>query len=210
MSRRIADIYLGPWSGDAAAAKPQSMSPQPDSASLEGRTGVYVAREDGDRVYRIRLEGGRLQGGLGADGGGNELEAIAQDRFRFIKYPQTELVFQAGANGASAELTTFIDGKKQYRYARAPSFEPTAAQLQEYAGIYRSDEVDMPQQVMVRDGRLVMRSLKSPDLPLLPISTDLFYGRGNRLRFTRDAQGKVTGALFNTFRVLNFRFERPS
>jgi YD repeat-containing protein len=33
-------------------------------------------------------------------------------------------------------------------------------------------------------------------------------GRGNRIRFTRDAQGKITGALLNTFRVYNFRFER--
>jgi len=37
---------------------------------------------------------------------------------------------------------------------------------------------------------------------------DLFSGWGNRIRFTRDTQGKVTGALLNTARVQNFRFER--
>ena len=77
-----------------------------------------------------------------------------------------------------------------------------ATQLQEFTGVYRSDEVDMPYAV------ILVRSLKSNDIPLLPVSTDLFNGRGNRIRFTRDAQGKITGALLNTSRVYNFRFER--
>jgi YD repeat-containing protein len=96
----------------------------------------------------------------------------------------------------------------QHRYARAPSYEPTAAQLQEFTGVYRSDEVDMPREVILRDGGLLIHSLKSNDIPLLPVAADLFNGRGNRIRFTRDAQGKITGALLNTDRVRNFRFER--
>ena len=74
--------------------------------------------------------------------------------------------------------------------------------------MYRSDEVDMPREVVLKDGGLLIHSLKSNDIPLLPVAADLFNGRGNRIRFTRDAQGKVTGALLNTDRVRNFRFER--
>jgi YD repeat-containing protein len=60
----------------------------------------------------------------------------------------------------------------------------------------------------VRDGKLLVRSLKSNDVLLLPIATDLFSGGGNRIRFTRDTQGKITGALLNSSRTYNFRFER--
>ncbi len=80
--------------------------------------------------------------------------------------------------------------------------------MQEFTGIYRSDEIDVPYDMTLRDGKLLIRSLKSNDLALLPVSADLFSARGNRIRFTRDAQGKVTGALLNTARVQNFRFER--
>jgi YD repeat-containing protein len=175
---------------------------------LKKWTGLYVNPDESDRVMRVRLGGGNLQSGLDADGRLSDLEATNDARFRYIKEPQTELVFQAGENGTPPTLTTYIGGKMQHHYSRVPSYEPTAAQLQEFTGLYRSDEVDMPYQVILRDENLFVRSLKSKDILLLPVSTDLFNGRGNRIRFTRDAQGKITGALLNTSRVYNFRFER--
>ena len=96
----------------------------------------------------------------------------------------------------------------QHHYSRVVPSEPTATQLQEFTGVYRSDELDMPYTIALSDGKLVVRSLKSNDIPLLPLSPDLFDGGGNRIRFTRDTQGKITGALLNSARVFNFRFER--
>jgi CubicO group peptidase (beta-lactamase class C family) len=209
LTRRIADIYLAPLlSARGGAAAVAALSPQPDSEQLKKWAGLYVDPGEGDRVMRVRLGGGNLRSGLEADGNLSDLEATSDARFRYISAPQTELVFQEGDNGAPAMLTTYIGGKLQYRYTLAPSYEPTATQLQEFAGTYRSDEIDMPYAIIHRDGRLLIRSLKSNDLPLLPVSVDLFSGRGNRVRFTRDAQGKVTGALLNTARVQNFRFDR--
>jgi CubicO group peptidase (beta-lactamase class C family) len=216
LSRRVADIYLASVLASApneaaAPAKAPTMSPPPSPQSLEKWVGLYVDHEASDRVYHVRLEGGQLTAGLGATGAGEDIVAIDQDRFRFIKYPRTELFFQAGANDAPPEVTSSISGKKQYHYTRVGPYEPTAAQLQEFTGVYRSEEIDMPHQIVISDGRLVVRSLKSPDFPLRPVSTDLFEASdGDRLRFTRDAQGKVTGAMFNGSRVLNFRFERAS
>jgi YD repeat-containing protein len=209
LARRIADIYLASSLG--AATPPtavQTASPQPSSEQLKKWAGLYVEPDDSDRVMRVRLAGGSLQSGLNADGRVLDLEATDDARFRYIKEPQTELVFQAGENETPATLTTYTDGKMQHRYSRAPSYEPTAAQLQEFTGVYRSDEVDMPHEVILKDGGLLIHSLKSNDIPLLPVSADLFNGRGNRIRFRRDAQGKITGALLNTDRVRNFRFER--
>jgi CubicO group peptidase (beta-lactamase class C family) len=209
LSRRIADIYLAPvlGAGSPPAGVP-ALSPQPRSEQLKQWVGLYVDPEVSDRVMRVRLGGGNLQSGLNVDGRVSDLEAVADARFRYVKEPQTELVFQAGEGGTPATLTTYADGKKQHHYYRAPAYEPTAMQLQEFTGIYRSDEVDMPYAVKLSDGKLLVRSLKSNDFPLLPVSTDLFNGGGNRIRFTRDAEGRITGALLNSSRVYNFRFER--
>ena len=208
LSRRIADIYLAPaFSAVSPPTTVPALPTQPSSEQLKW-VGLYVDPDDSDRVMRVRVGDGHLQSGLDLGGRFSDLEATDDGRFRYIKDPQTELVFQAGENGAPATLTTYIDGKIQYHYFRPPPYRPAAAQLQEYAGVYRSDEVDMPHEVILKDGKLLFRSLKSNEIPLFPVSTDLFDGSGYRIRFTRDPQGKITGALLNLLRVSNFRFER--
>ena len=209
LNRRIADIYLA--SSLSAASPPTTvpaLSPQPGSEQLGKWAGLYLDPEESDRVMRVRLGGSNLQSGLNADGRLSDLEATSDARFRYIKSPETELVFQAAGNGMPETLTTYIDGKIQHHYSRVVPSDPSAAQLQDFTGVYRSDEIEMPYTIALRDGKLVVRSLKSNDSPLRPLSPDLFYGGGNRIRFTRDAQGKIIGALLNSDRIYNFRFER--
>jgi len=209
LSRKIADIYL--TSLFSAAGPPTTgpaLSPQPTGDQLRKWDGLYLDPDESDRVMRVRLGSTNLQSGLNADGRLSDLEATSDARFRYTKEPQTELVFQAGGNGAPDTLTTYIDGKMQHHYSRVLPSDPTATQLQEFTGMYRSDEVDMPYTIALSDGKLVVRSLKSDDLQLRPLSPDLFYGGGNRIRFTRDTHGKITGALVNSDRIYNFRFER--
>jgi len=205
---RIADVYLASAVSPTTAATIPPLSPQPSSEELKQWMGVYVSPDDHDRIMRVRLAAGNLQSGLDIDGRVLDLEATKGGRFRYIKEPETELAFEPGENGAPTALTTYTDGKMQHHYSRVPSYEPTPAELQEFAGVYRSDEVDMPYEVTLRDRKLLIRSLKSNEVPLLPVSRDLFNGGGNRMRFTRDTQGKITGAWLNTSRVYNFRFER--
>jgi len=209
LSRKIADIYLASSFGAASPpATVPALSPQPTSEQLGKWAGLYLDPEESDRVMRVRLGGTNLQSGLNADGRLSDLEATSDARFRYIKSPETELVFQAAGNGAPDTLTTYIDGKMQHHYSHVLPSDPTATQLQEFTGMYRSDEVDMPYTIALSDGKLVVRSLKSDDLQLRPLSPDLFYGGGNRIRFTRDTHGKITGALVNSDRIYNFRFER--
>jgi hypothetical protein len=101
-----------------------------------------VPRSGGGREVKRFLAGqNRQQSGLDPDGGLSDLEATDDGRFRYVKAPQTELVFQAGENGTPATLTTYIEGKVQYHYSRVPSDNLTTTQLQEFIGVYRSDEV---------------------------------------------------------------------
>lgn len=85
--------------------------------------------------------------------------------------------------------------------------QPTVAQLEDFTAVFRSDEIDPPYEVIIKDGHLVVRS-KVADLPLLPVATDLFVNGQNRIRFTRNAEGHVSGALLSTGRIRNFRFEQ--
>jgi hypothetical protein len=207
LNRKIADIYLTADLAPTDVADGDiGISPQPGLDRLAALEGVYVDPDDGIRVLRLHTEDGKLWGGgLGIKG--YELRAVSDTRFRYVVF-QTELDFRQGEAGTPTGFTAYPKGGKSFRFSRVSPYQPTAAQLEEFAGIFRSDEIDLPYELIVRDGRLVVRSSKTPDLPLVPVTTDLFVGGENRIRFTRDAQGHVSGALLNTARIRNFRFER--
>jgi hypothetical protein len=98
--------------------------------------------------------------------------------------------------------------KKPYLFVRVSPYEPTVTELQEFTGIFRSAEIEMPYEVAVKDDHLVTRALKTEDVVLHPVAPDLFARGDSRVRFTGDAQGHVSGALFNTERTRNLRYER--
>jgi hypothetical protein len=62
--------------------------------------------------------------------------------------------------------------------------------------------------VSVKNHQLSVHSLKSSDLTLTPVTADLFDGGAARVRFTRNAEGAVSGALLSTYRVYDFRLDR--
>ena len=208
LARRIADIYLAPALAPVnpparravAAARPGATGEMDRDCMSNPRRAIGCCAS-ACRTANCRAVLRPMAGPLAS-------RPRRMSAFAMCREPQTELVFSGGENGAPATLKTYTDGKLQHSYSRATPFEPSTAQLEEYAGIYRSDEVDMPREIVVRDGKLVVRSLKSREITLLPVSVDLFNGGGNRIRFLRDAQGKVTGASLSTFRVFNFRFTR--
>jgi hypothetical protein len=186
----------------------EALSPQPSRENLEKWTGLYLSPESHDRVYRVRLNGEQLEGGLNVEGRLLKLEAITDTRFRFVDHQTTELVFKSGEGGAPNQLTTYNNGKVLFHYSQLPAYKPTVAELQQLVGIYRSDEVDMRYEIILKDGRLLMRSLKSETVILHPISADRFGDNRYKIRFMRDPNGNVTGALVNTDRVYDFRLKR--
>jgi hypothetical protein len=136
------------------------------------------------------------------------MEAVGVDRFRYSSYPQTEVAFQEDKAGDSVEVTTYIDGKKQHHYVRVVRYNPTDSELRQFVGTYRGEEVDMLYDVTFKGRQLSVHSLKSRDMTLAPVTADLFDGGGARVRFVRNSEGAVSGALLSTFRVYDFRLER--
>lgn len=95
---------------------------------------------------------------------------------------------------------------------------PSAAQLREFAGTYRSQEIEIPYYVTADENRLTIHALKIGAVPMLPVATDEFSCTNSepsnvqawRVRFTRNARGHVSGFLINTnYFTRNLRFEKP-
>ena len=104
------------------------------------------------------------------------------------------------------------------RPASGPRFvPPTAAPLEqarlaEFAGRYRSDELDMTMEFAVRDAGLVARRSGDPERPHVYLGDDVFGipGPGGmfRLQFRRNAAGTVDGFLLDAGRIKGLRFSR--
>ncbi len=77
-------------------------------------------------------------------------------------------------------------------------------------GTYVSDEVDVIYRVALEDDRLVLKRLGVKPAILQPALRDVFSAPGWSLRFTRDANNRVSGAVFNNYRNRNFRFTKKS
>jgi CubicO group peptidase (beta-lactamase class C family) len=87
-----------------------------------------------------------------------------------------------------------------------PKYQPTAKELSEFAGVYRSLEIEIPYTVRADGVQLTMHALKIGSVPMLPVAADEFTCTQSepsnvqnwRVRFTRDEQGLVTGFLIDT------------
>jgi len=129
--------------------------------------------------------------------------------FANIKEPLTELVFQAGEKWHVSCADDLHQRKMQHRYSRAPSYGRPPHSCRNSPECIAATKVDMPREVILKDGGLLIHSLKSNDIPLLPVAADLFNGRGNRIRFTRECAGvRSPGALLIPIECATFRLER--
>ena len=95
--------------------------------------------------------------------------------------------------------------------ADAPPATPTEAQLAEYAGRYRSPELDMTYEIVHADGGLLARHWRTGPTALAPAGEDAFSGDPRRfpeLRFRRDESGRVVAFTVTGTRVRDLIFER--
>jgi CubicO group peptidase (beta-lactamase class C family) len=209
LSNRVADIYLdGKLSAALAAAAGVPGSFQPDPKQLAARAGIYVDR---DENFALRLE--QRGQSLWAESltgpsalGPAQLESLGPNRFRGLG--MKELQFADDPN--RHELTVTRWGVPPLHCSRVPEYKPTIAELREFAGLYSTPELDVPYYLTLEGGSLVLHPPKRAAAPLKPIAADLFIGSNRRVRFTRDAQGHVSGLLMSGpwNRVENLRFQR--
>jgi CubicO group peptidase (beta-lactamase class C family) len=205
LARQVADIYL------AKELKPEPARPEPQGLKLSAEqlaklVGVYHNRAD-DSFRWIILQNGILRARPGSSGMSVELRALAEDRFKPVGQA-AEFRFEQAAPRGLRMIATLEGTAKPSVFERSEEFKPTPAELAEYAGEFRSDEIEPVYRFAVRDGKLFLERLKIAPAQLAPAIKDYFTNALGTIRFVRDSRGRVSGFVLNRGRILGFRFRK--
>jgi hypothetical protein len=153
-------------------------------------------------------------GALQLDFGNEEyhpLHAFAESHFHIggVDWGEhLDLHFVAAVDGKPARIEQSWDGGKPDVYEWVLAVDPTAEQLGEYAGAFVSEEIDPVYRFEVKNGKLTLLRLKNKPDALQPTTRDVFTGQIGTLRFTRDANQKISGFVLDAGRIQGFQFTR--
>jgi CubicO group peptidase (beta-lactamase class C family) len=220
LAQKVAEVYLGALMTPAETAAADNSAPFPlTPEQMQARVGLYVNVKDDTDVARWVMKDGQLQVGNGGDDDTYPVKAISENQMR-LAITRDEFTFLPAKSGASQQFTIKHEDGKIETFSAVPAFTPTDAELAEYVGAYSSAEIDPLYEIKFghlhvvgdgpeheHDGLVLVRLKNDPD-PLKPITRDLFAADVGKIRFTRDAQGKIDGFLLTTGRVINLRFVR--
>ena len=205
LARKVAGIYLGDrMQPDSAAIWIATLAGAPNTelpaTDLRALAGVWRNVERGE-VRRTRVVGDSL---FSIGGGRTRMVPIAGGRFRAGS--DTEIRFEGGA-AAPSRMIVRTSGS-EVTYTRADTVALSAARLAEYAGNYRSEEVEATHVWKVEKDQLVLyindRRLGTLD----PSYKDGFTRGGSVIDVQRDSRGRITGFTVEAGRVRHLRFTK--
>jgi hypothetical protein len=158
------------------------------------------------RVISIVRVGDHLEGDI-SSGSMQTLTPIGEHEF-FVAETKARVLFAKLDSGKAAQYTLEIDDERRV-YQRLNAADEVPPNLPDYAGRYRSEELETNWSVLVKEGKLVLQQRRHGEIPLRPMARDQFSGSNlGSLQFDRDAAGKVTGFKVTTGRVRNLQFDR--
>jgi CubicO group peptidase (beta-lactamase class C family) len=204
MTRRVADVFLGHEPAPPPAARPAPAAVSLAAERLDEFVGTYLLGTGS--LLSLERSGERLMLRMGA-GQPSPVVAIGPDRF-YLEPQETVISFIRDAStrvtGASLELRGGA--------VAASRLEPVAGlDLGHYQGDYHSPELGTTYSIVHRDGQLFAEHRRHPPSRLTLVEKDRFlgdrWGMGT-LRFTRGADGELTGFELSGSRVRNVRFRR--
>lgn len=126
---------------------------------------------------------------------------------RYLVGPGMTLTFSPAGSRATALRLQSPDGDVNEMIASPP---PAAGSitLSDYAGTFRSPELESRVTIRVDGARLLVRISPDEETTLLPFYRDGFRFGGGTVRFERDASGRVTGLRVFAGRARHVRFDR--
>jgi CubicO group peptidase (beta-lactamase class C family) len=206
LARKVAGIYLADrMQPDSATAWNIALAGEPrvdvPAASLRALAGVWRNVERGE-IRRLRLVGDTLF----TIGGGERTRIIPLGSGRFRAEPGAELRFE-GDPALPSRMIVRTTGDTA-TYARADTVALTPARLAEYAGDYRSNEVEATHSWRIEKEQLVLYVNDRRLGVLEPTYKDGFVRGGNVIDVQRDGKGRITGFLVEAGRVRHLRFTR--
>ena len=199
LAHRTAELYLA----DAVATRSTTQAEPAGELSpsaIESLAGGYRNART-EAFVRLTVTGDTLQV---AD---VPTTAISRNQFAARNGMVVEFDNRAAPGTRPTALLTTTDGDT-VRLEPVAEFEPTAAELAEYAGAYYSDEAEAIFAVEVDDGVLVVKSRYGMARPINPVYPDTFNGERGTYIFRRDDTGRIVGLSLGQSRVWDMRFER--
>ncbi|HEU5468058.1 MAG TPA: serine hydrolase [Steroidobacteraceae bacterium] len=186
----VADLYLA----DVLKPEPPPTPARLSSAELERLVGLYRNDVRGD-TFRIEREGDALR-----LGDGTALVAYSQQRLT-----DGEGFFIEVDHSGSGNMD---DGRgENIPIRRVAQAYPTAEELAQCAGEYRSDEAETTLGVRVRDGALELTQRPDRVYPLTPLYHDAFESELGTIIFRRNGD-RVTELSVVEDRVWDLRLRR--
>jgi CubicO group peptidase (beta-lactamase class C family) len=199
LAERVTDAYL---TKPAATATANGNAPLGEDQPMR-YAGVY---------FNFRTEG--LMRFVARDGavavdGGPALKHEGSHQFR-MGNQETMLRFDVTHAGLAERVRVVRPGARESVFERVTESKPSAAQLNEYTGSYRSDELNTSWRVDQRDGKLKISGARGEvSVELTPLFADAFSGAGWIVRFGRES-GRVTGLTVTTGRSRRVAFAREA
>jgi CubicO group peptidase (beta-lactamase class C family) len=211
--RQVADIFLAKdLKAPVPAKEPSTVVATPLTAEqMSDIAGMYWLKE-GDDFTKVRVKDRKLQIDIGQDDF-HELKPFAPAHFHVADVPwgkDIDIHFVAADAGKPPRMEQSFGGGKPEFYESVAAFDPTTAQLAEYAGAFVSQEIDPVYRISLQDGKLILIRLKHKPDTLRPAMRDVFSGEIGTLRFTRDANQNISSFILNAGRIQNFQFTRKT
>ena len=153
-----------------------------------------------DRILTFRVQGTELSASAG--GPSQKLAPLGSNRF----WNAVTGTFEFEGQGNGLRLVERNNGV--HRYTRMDPADTTGIRLEDYAGNYRSDELQVTYSLAAKDGRLTLRLPPEGPLTLRPAYRDGFSAGGRTIRFVRDGSGRVIGLRAFAGRALDVRFRK--
>ncbi|MGM0668407.1 MAG: serine hydrolase domain-containing protein [Gemmatimonadota bacterium] len=196
---RVADLYLEerlsgwePPTADTPVSLSQDRLAAFDGNWVDSRRGTLVSIRPGEGGLRM---------------GRTFLAPLSETRYEAADGTVVEFGGRSEVEGRpSATMTT--PGAEGVTLTPVPEFDPTAAQLTEYAGAFRSDEAEATFSVAVEGGSLVIKDRWGQAEVLEPLYPDAFGSRGTIWIYRRNASGGITGLSLSQSRIWDLRFKK--
>lgn len=206
LNRDVAAVVLGdrmaaPGAAGSAPSAPAITEVPIDAGVLRSFAGIYLDRNAETLIDPVFRDSTRsLRAGRAPNAprlihvGNNEFVIVGpagqQERVKF-----------------TANAVTNATGSMKAERVAPPKV--TRAELAEFAGQYRSEELDVEWTITAaRDSALTLSRRRMPDQRLTAVYTDGFSGGVGSVRFTRNAAGRIDGFLLSAGRIRHIRFDR--
>jgi CubicO group peptidase (beta-lactamase class C family) len=203
----IIDIYLPAVAAPAKKAPPAKAKKalKVSGEKLDQNTGLY--RLAPNQVFTISRTGDQLN--LTAQGMTFPLTTLSETEFLWTA-AGAQITFQKNDQGKVHQLI-FKQGGIETTARKIVLVKPTPKQLQEYAGTYFNEELNLRSTVELRSDRLIIIVPGQNDFRLAPDELDRFV-TGWRVFpmviFQRDSQNRVTGFIIDSDPVRDLVFKK--